>query len=108
MSEGLKFDAGKARWDLLPFAALNQVAQVMTFGAGKYGDRNYEKGMKWGRLLGAALRHLSKWARGMRMDDESGLPHLAHAAACCLMLLALTLEASEEVGSDPNDDRSKL
>lgn len=109
MSEGaLKFDAGKARWDLLPFAALDQVAKVMTFGASKYADRNWEKGLAWGRLLGAAMRHLSAWSRGISIDPESNLPHLAHAAACVLMLLGLTLGASEEVGSDPNDDRSKL
>jgi hypothetical protein len=46
--------------------------------------------MDWGRLLGAALRHLSAWAQGVERDAESGLPHLAHAACCVLMLGALT------------------
>lgn len=61
------------------------------------GERNWELGMAWGRLLAAALRHLSAWARGQDTDTESGLPHLAHAACCVLMLLALT---RRRVGTD--------
>lgn len=53
------------------------------------GERNWEKGIDWGRLLGAALRHLAAWANGIEVDEESGHPHLAHAACCVLMLLAL-------------------
>ena len=95
--EGKKHDEGKPRWDLLPFDALDDVAAVLEFGARKYADRNWEKGMAWGRLLGAACRHLSAWARGTYLDSESGLPHLAHAACCVLMLGAL---AKRGVGTD--------
>ena len=92
-----KNDTGKPRWDLLPFDALNSVAQVLEFGANKYAARNWEKGLDWGRLLAAALRHLSAWARGHNTDEESGLPHLAHAACCVLMLLA---SVQRGVGTD--------
>ena len=97
MSEGRKDDSGKPRWDLLPFDALNDVAMVLAYGAAKYAPRNWEKGMAWGRLLAAALRHLAAWAAGRDVDDESGLPHLSHAACCVLMLLALTKRG---VGTD--------
>jgi hypothetical protein len=62
----------------------------MTFGAKKYDDRNYSKGMKWGRLFGAAMRHL--WAFWLReeADKETGKSHLAHAICCCMMLRELT------------------
>jgi hypothetical protein len=83
--------------DLLPFDALTDVAAVLTYGAKVYQPRNWERGMNWGRLLGAALRHLSAWAQGVERDAESGLPHLAHAACCVLMLLALTKRG---VGTD--------
>lgn len=96
-TEGRKDDGGKARTDLLPFDALDAVAQVLTYGANKYAARNWERGMAWGRLLGAALRHLFEWARGNDFDPESKLPHLAHASCCCLMLLSLTLRG---VGAD--------
>ncbi len=89
LTEGVKHDGEKARWDLLPFDALDEVAIVLKYGAKKYADRNWEKGMAWGRLLAAALRHLAAWAQGNEVDAESGLPHLAHAACCVLMLLAL-------------------
>ena len=80
MSEGRKDDSGKPRWDLLPFDALDDVAMVLAYGEAKYAPRNWEKGMAWGRLLAAALRHLAAWAAGRDVDDESGLPHLSHAA----------------------------
>jgi hypothetical protein len=86
---GVKHDQGKPRYDLLPFRALDDVARVMDFGAAKYGANNWRGGMRWGRYLAAAMRHLAAWARGEADDRESGLPHLAHAAACCLILLEL-------------------
>ena len=97
--EGRKDDAEKARWDLLPFDALDEVAIVLRYGAKKYAARNWEKGMAWGRLLAAALRHLAQWSLGHDIDDESGLPHLSHAACCVLMLLALVKRG------DGTDDR---
>lgn len=100
MNEGKKFDSGKPRWDLLPFDALDDVAGVLHYGAEKYAARNWEKGMAWGRLAAAALRHLAAFMRGENMDAESNHPHLAHFACCALMLLALW---KRNVGTD---DRS--
>lgn len=104
-TEGLKFDAGKTRYDLVPADGLDLIAQVLTFGAKKYGDRNWENGMAFGRLFGASMRHCWAWFRGEQNDPESGLPHLAHAATCLLMLLSFTQRAS----TDPKwDDRAPL
>lgn len=88
---GLKFDDGKPRMDLLPMDALEAIAKVLGFGAKKYGDHNWSKGIAWGRLAGAALRHLGAWMRGVELDAESGLPHLHHFGCCALMLIALVL-----------------
>jgi hypothetical protein len=82
-----KFDGGKIRPELLPFPSLESVSAVFAYGANKYADHNYRKGMAWSRLLGAALRHLFRWACGEDIDAESGHPHLAHAGCCVLMLL---------------------
>lgn len=76
------------------------MAEVLRYGADKYAARNWEKGMAWGRLLAAALRHLTAWARGQESDAESGQRHLAHAACCVLMLLALT---KRSVGTDDRE-----
>lgn len=97
MSEGIKHDAGKPATDLLPFDAIEDVARVLEYGRKKYSARNWELGMAWGRLLGASLRHLFAWARGVEIDEESGLPHLAHASCSVLMLAALV---KRRVGTD--------
>ena len=85
-----KHDDGKLRWDLLPWGATHEVVRVLTFGATKYGASNWRtvEGWRW-RYLAAAMRHIVAWARGERVDAESQLPHLAHAAACLLFLLEL-------------------
>jgi len=84
-----KFDIGKPRWDLLPMTEVEDIVEVFTFGAKKYGDRNWEKGIETDRLFAACMRHLAIVRAGERIDDESGLPHLAHAAANLLMWMNL-------------------
>lgn len=88
---GTKDDDGKPRTDLLPFAALTEVAHVMTFGAKKYGPYNWH-GLSASRLFGAALRHLWAFWTGEDNDPETGRSHVAHAAACVLMVLEQVLE----------------
>jgi hypothetical protein len=102
LSEGLKFDQEKNRVDLLPVDALEEIAKVLTHGAIKYGDRNWELGMKWSRPYGALLRHMFSWFKGEENDPETGLSHLAHAGCCVLFLLTYHLR---KVGED---DRPKL
>ena len=74
-------------YDLIPGEALDELAAVYTYGTIKYTDNNWRKGMKWGRLFGALMRH--SWAiwRGEDMDPESGRHHMAHAAWQCLTLI---------------------
>lgn len=85
--EGVKFDQGKARYDLVPAHALDELVKVYTFGAKKYSDRNWEKGMSWTRCFAALMRHSWAWLRGETHDPESGLHHMAHAAFTCLALV---------------------
>ena len=101
-SKGKKHDSSKLRTDLLPVQPLLDVAAVLTFGADKYGDRNWEQGIAWSRCYGAALRHLLAWQSGATKDDESGLNHLAHAACSLLFLLEYSRTHNEL------DDRPKV
>lgn len=96
-----KHDANKPRYDLIPPEAIGAVTQVLTMGAAKYGDRNWEKGMSWGRCFAACMRHLWAWWRGESKDPESGLSHLAHAACNVFFLLAY------ETRSVGDDDRAQ-
>jgi len=85
----MKHDAEKVRMDLLDPAAIEKLAQVLTFGAKKYEAQNWRRGISKSRLLGAALRHLFSYMRGEDTDPESGLSHVAHAMCCCMFLLGL-------------------
>jgi predicted HAD superfamily Cof-like phosphohydrolase len=86
--EATKHDSGKLRYDLVPVVAFLSDAEVFTYGAGKYGDRNWEKGLDYTRLFAAVMRHLLAWRGGEDIDPESGLHHLKHARANLAMILA--------------------
>lgn len=85
--EGIKHDQDKLRFDLIPAKAMQSVAQVYTFGAKKYNDRNWEKGLSFSRLLGAAHRHINSFEAGEIVDSESGCHHLASAVFCLLAII---------------------
>lgn len=78
-SGGVKHDEEKLRFDLIPPEAEAALASVLTYGAKKYGDRNWEEGMKWNRVYAAVRRHMNAWQQGEACDEESHLPHLHHA-----------------------------
>lgn len=99
---GNKFDTDKIRYDLLPIEALEEVSKVLTFGAKKYGDRNWENGINYSRLFRAAVGHVFDWWRGKDNDEETGLSHLAHAGCCILFLLTFVKRNKTEF-----DDRVK-
>jgi hypothetical protein len=82
-----KDDQGKLRMDLLSPDFLEGVAKILTLGAAKYGARNYINCKEpYERYYAALQRHLTAYARGELVDQESGESHLLHAA-CCLQFL---------------------
>lgn len=85
---GYKSDDGKARWDRLPWAEVQDIVMVLAFGIRKYAPDNWQKVAEpRDRYFAAAQRHLVAWKQGEMNDPESGLPHLAHAG-CCILFLA--------------------
>lgn len=88
MSLGKKYDGGKVRYDLVPHKSYRYWAEVLTFGASKYGDNNWkELDNLQNRYYSAAVRHIEAHRRGELLDDESNLPHLSHAIATLSFLL---------------------
>ena len=83
----MKLDEGKPRWDLLPVGPLMEVINVYTLGAKKYGDRNMQLGMPYGRIIRAGLSHFFKWMNGETYDITDGQHHLASVVWCCLTLM---------------------
>lgn len=87
MDEGIKFDNGKRRWSLLPYGVINEVIDVLEFGAQKYSVDNWKCVPDHEiRYYDAAMRHINAWYELDKIDPDSGKPHLAHAI-CCLMFL---------------------
>ena len=101
MSEATKYDTGKNRLELIPPEFIEGVAHVLTFGANKYGDFNWTKGLKYSRIIGALMRHLLAFIKGERLDKESGLPHLWHVG--CNLAFLITFEAHAERYKDFNN-----
>lgn len=85
--KGTKFDDEKPKMALIPAKGLVEVAKVMTFGAKKYGNFNWKKGIAYTRLLSATLRHINAIQQGNDYDDETGIHHAAHAVCNLLMLI---------------------
>lgn len=83
---GIKHDAEKPDLSLVSFAALNEVAKVMTYGKQKYAAHNWRLGLKNTRLVASSLRHITAYMMGEDKDPETGLSHISHAI-CGLMML---------------------
>ena len=84
---GMKFDQQKTQWHLLPFREVEEVVEVLMYGAKKYLPFNWEHVNPKRRYFNACLRHVLARLRGERFDKESGKTHLSHAACCLLFLM---------------------
>lgn len=94
MSENPKRSAGmrKLPLELIPRVALVQEAAVLGLGADcpakAYGRWNWrDDPIDAETYLGAIERHLTLWAAGEDLDEQSGVSHLAHIRACCGILM---------------------
>ncbi len=102
---GHKNDAGKVRWSLLP-QSIEEVIDVYTFGAKKYGDRNWEKGLAYSRMYDALMRHLQAWwylghNSFSEIDEKTGEESVFHPlAAVCFYALGLMEFEATGTGDD--------
>jgi hypothetical protein len=101
-NQGRKDDQEKLRYELIAPELDAALAAVLTYGAVKYEDRNWERGMDWSRPYAALKRHVDAWWAGTNFDPETGMPHLWHAA-CCLMFLVAYEARSTGVDDRPKD-----
>ena len=87
----------KVRIELFPGDVLYAIATILTFGAIKYGDRDWEQGKDWSRYFCSLQHHLWLWWQGENLDDETEKSHLWHAGCCLIFLIAYELRG---VGKD--------
>ena len=83
-----------------PLEAIAAGCASLEYGAQKYADRNWEKGLPWQQLIDSLRRHLDDFERRIDIDDGpngSNLPHI-----CAIMANAMMLSASviRGVGED--------
>lgn len=87
--EGTKHDTGKPPCELLSPEALLGTSAVLAFGAKKYAEHNWRKGLAWMRISAAILRHLFAFMKGEDLDPETGLPHVDHIGCEAMFLQEL-------------------
>jgi 5'(3')-deoxyribonucleotidase len=85
---GLRYNQGKLRYDLVQPWAHEQMVKILTKGAQKYAERNWEKGMLWSNVISSLKRHLAAIERGEDYDLETGELHAAHVACNAHFLTA--------------------
>lgn len=90
----VKHDSGKISLDCLHF---EEIYKVLKFGAKKYGSDNWKNCSKEDqvRYQNAVERHFMEYKLGNKIDEESGLPALAHMACDILFLLHFQLQEKE-------------
>ena len=85
--KGFKDDKEKLKWNLIELERLSPMIKALMFGAKKYGVDNWKDLPEANvRYYEALMRHIAQYQTGEINDEESGLPHLAHAQ-CCLYFL---------------------
>ena len=91
---GVKYDKGKRRWSLMPFEQLEDILEILEFGAEKYLPDNWKKVPNSPRrYFEALMRHVLEYKKGFDngvsniKDEESGKSSLAHAGCCLLFLM---------------------
>ena len=101
----IKADAGKPRLSLVPTDIINQIARVREYGINKYpngGPNNWKK-VELDRYRDATYRHLLAYIADPKgVDEESGLPHLAHLA--CNVAFLCELEALQTKTKDTTSE----
>lgn len=84
-----KADQGKVRPTLVPPSLVLAVAKIREYGCAKYHDPDNWKRVEPQRYRDALYRHLLAYFAGEENDEESGLPHLHHAACNIAFLIEL-------------------
>lgn len=99
-----KADGGKPMVSLVEPKFVLGIAEILTFGAEKYGKGNWKEATKDDveRYKDALLRHLYAYLSGELTDPESGKPHIHHIG-CNLMFLGY-FDDHERLRQEINDE----
>ena len=86
----------------LPLEVLAAGAAALEYGAQKYADRNWEKGLPWQQMIDSLKRHIDDFERGRDYDngsDGSGMHHV------CMIMAGAFMLSSSVIRGIGKDDR---
>ena len=86
MSNGERHNENKLRWSLVSWRALWPMVSVLMFGAEKYSDNNWKKGLPWMEITESLQRHMIAFIEGEDDDSESKLSHVGHILCNAMFL----------------------
>jgi hypothetical protein len=81
-----RFNTGKPKYSLLSLKALEPGVRMLEYGASKYAQNNWQKGLKKSEVLDSLLRHVTAILEGEEIDPENGLLHIG-SIQCNAMFL---------------------
>lgn len=84
----------------IPTRQLPGIARVLAFGAAKYAERNWEKGIKFSRVFAAAQRHAMSYNAG-EILDEQGQAHESCFWCNVLFLVVFTSRGRTDLDDRP-------
>lgn len=97
-----RFNAGKVKWSLLPWDALQEACKVFMMGALKYGAFNWctPPYLSFDDITDSLHRHMYERQNNRLKDKESGLLHSAHMVCNALFLLTYDLRGYFKNGKE--------
>lgn len=90
----------------LPLEALAAGAASLEYGAMKYANRNWEKGLPWQQMIDSLKRHIDDFERGHDYDNGADGSNLHQV--CMIMASAMMLSASVIRGIGTDDRLPKV
>jgi hypothetical protein len=83
-----RLGALKVPMHLVPPSAKIELAKALEDGGKKYGPYNWrDEPISMSVYYAAIQRHIDAWWDGEELAKDSGVHHLAHAMACCALLI---------------------
>lgn len=96
-NQGAKADAGKLDYTLVPTEIITEIAKIRTYGLAKYKEKDNWKKVSIDRYWKATIRHIiAAWDDYTKVDEESGLLNISHAACNIAFMLELMKEGDED------------
>lgn len=106
MGLGSRYNKGKLKWSLVSWKALEPMVRVLMFGAEKYDDHNWKKGLKWTECSESLLRHMTAFLEGEDNDPESKISHVGHIL-CNAMFLSYMFLFRKDLDDRYKEDENK-